>query len=82
MRGGSYQLQGQQGGTFINAASGVVTRNFRYVVVLTDTVFATMLSNVNNPAALIGPVIPSGREIGGQIRGLSLTSGLIVAYDQ
>jgi di/tricarboxylate transporter len=81
MRGESYQMQGQQGGVVINAASGVVTRNIRYMVVLTDAVFATLVSNVTNTAAMIGPVIPSGREIGGQTKSVSLVSGVVIAYD-
>ncbi len=36
----SYDLQGQGGGQYISSASGLITGNFRWIQVITDTVFS------------------------------------------
>lgn len=80
MRGDSYQLQGQQGGQVINSASGLVTKKFRNLVFVTDTVLTGLAGNLVGLAGLIGPTIPARTELGGQWEGIQVASGVVVAY--
>jgi predicted permease len=80
-RGDSYQLQGQQGGVVVSA-SGSETGQFRWVQVVTDTVFSSFVSsNLTNASTnLITITIPAGIGIGGNITSVAVTSGTVIAY--
>ena len=84
MRGDSYQNQGQQGGLAITSANGAVVRNFRNLLIVNDTVLSVLTSNISGgDTKLITPIIlPAGMVLGGQITAITVTSGLVVGYDQ
>jgi hypothetical protein len=78
----SYDLQGQGGGRVITSASGAVTGTFRWVQVVTDTVLSVFTaSNITNATALQTITIPAGVGIGGRITAITVTSGVVIAYD-
>lgn len=80
MRGDSYQLQGQQGGTVFNAGQ-TATGSFRWVQVANDTIFSAFTSNLTDGATkLITITHPAGTGIGGIISGFTVTSGVVIAY--
>jgi hypothetical protein len=77
----SYDLQGQGGGRVITSASGAVTGNFRWVQVVTDTIFSVVTApNLTDASGLQTITIPAGVGIGGQITALTVTSGVVIAY--
>ena len=77
----SYDLQGQGGGQVITSASGAVTGKFRWVQVVTDTVFSVVTSsNITGATSLQTITIPAGVGIGGLFTALTVTSGVVVAY--
>ena len=77
----SYDLQGQGGGDVITSASGAVTGTFRWVQVITDTVFSVFTaSNIGSASGLQTITIPAGVGIGGRITALTVTSGVVIAY--
>jgi len=83
MRGDSYQLQGQQGGIVLTSADGAVSRNFRALSVVTDAVLSALASNLEGGSTkLITITLPAGLVIGGQITGVTVTSGVVIGYDQ
>jgi len=83
MRGDSYQVQGQQGGLAITSANGAVTRNFRTLVVVNDAVLSALTSNIEGGATkLITITLPAGLVIGGQITAVTVSSGVVIGYDQ
>jgi hypothetical protein len=78
----SYDLQGQGGGRVITSASGAVTGTFRWVQVITDTVLSVLTApNLTNATALQTITIPAGIGIGGRITAITVTSGVVIAYD-
>lgn len=79
-RGDSYQLQGQQGGTVFNTG-GVASGSFRWVQIVSDTVFSAFASNLTDGSTkLITITHPAGTGIGGNITGFTVTSGVVIAY--
>ena len=77
----SYDLQGQGGGQYINSSIGVVTGNFRWVQVITDTVFTDLISsNIDDLSNISGVTVPAGIGIGGRFSSINLTSGAVIAY--
>ena len=78
----SYDLQGQGGGRVITSASGAVTGTFRWVQVITDTVFSVFTApNITTSTGLQTITIPAGVGSGGRITALTVTSGVVIAYD-
>jgi TRAP-type C4-dicarboxylate transport system permease large subunit len=78
----SYDLQGQGGGRVITSASGAVTGTFRWIQVVTDTVFSALSSsNVANASALQTVTIPAGVGLGGRFEAITVTSGVVIAYN-
>jgi len=78
----SYDLQGQGGGHVITSASGAVTGTFRWIQVITDTVLSVLTApNLTNATALQTITIPAGIGIGGRITAITVTSGVVIAYD-
>jgi len=78
----SYDLQGQGGGRVITSASGAVTGTFRWIQVITDTVLSVLTApNLTNATALQTITIPAGIGIGGRITAITVTSGVVIAYD-
>lgn len=77
----SYDLQGQGGGQYISSAAGTITGNFRWIQVITDTVFSDIGSlNIDDFDELIGVTVPAGIGIGGKFDFIGLTSGSVIAY--
>jgi hypothetical protein len=77
----SYDLQGQGGGRVITLDSGAVTGTFRWVQVITDTVFSVFTApNLTDASSLQTITIPAGVGIGGRITALTVTSGVVIAY--
>jgi hypothetical protein len=78
----SYDLQGQGGGRVITSASGFVTGKFRWVQVITDTQFSVFeAENIVNADGLESIPIFAGIGIGGLITALTVSSGVVIAYD-
>jgi hypothetical protein len=78
----SYDLQGQGGGRVITSASGAVTGTFRWIQVITDTVLSVLtVPNLTDATALQTITIPAGIGIGGRITAITVTSGVVIAYD-
>jgi len=78
----SYDLQGQGGGRVITSASGAVTGTFRWLQVVTDTVLSVFTApNIANATGLQTITIPAGVGIGGRITAITVTSGVVIAYD-
>jgi hypothetical protein len=78
----SYDLQGQGGGQVITSASGAVTGKFRWVQVITDAEFSVFeADNIVNAAGLESIPIFAGIGIGGLITALTVSSGVVIAYD-
>jgi hypothetical protein len=79
-RGDSYQLQGQQGGIVLTtgdiAGTGNALGPFRWIQVVTDTVFGI----IDSFDPLEGITIPAGTGIGGRINTIEITSGTVIAY--
>lgn len=77
----SYDIQGQGGGQVITSASGAVTGVFRWVQIITDTVFSVVTApNLTGATSLQTITIPAGVGIGGRITALTVTSGVVIAY--
>ena len=77
----SYDLQGQGGGKYINSSSGVVSGDFRWIQVITDTVFSDIGSaNILSIEDIVGVTVPAGIGIGGKFSAVALTSGYVIAY--
>ncbi len=77
-----YNLQGQNGGRVITSASGAVTGTFRWLQVVTDTVLSVFTApNITNATGLQTITIPAGVGIGGRITAITVTSGVVIAYD-
>jgi hypothetical protein len=78
----SYDLQGQGGGQVITSASGAVTGNFRWIQVVTDTVLSVLTSsNITNASGLQTITIPAGLGLGGRFTAITVTSGVVIAYN-
>jgi hypothetical protein len=80
-RGDSYQLQGQQGGVVLEAGDLSSGGPYRWVQVISDTVFGTFESNItDSDTKLVGVTVPAGIGIGGNITSVEVTSGVVIAY--
>ena len=78
----SYDLQGQGGGQVITSSSGAVTGNFRWIQVVTDTVLSVLTSsNITNASGLQTITIPAGLGLGGRFTAVTVTSGVVIAYN-
>jgi len=77
----AYDLQGQGGGVVVTSASGAVAGRFRWLQVVNDAVISDITSsNLTSSSGLEGITIPAGVGIGGLFEGVTLTSGVVVAY--
>lgn len=80
MRGDAYQTQGQQGGRTVSAGE-TATANYRWILVVTPTVLASIASNITGAdTALVGITLPAGFGFGGAITSIGVTSGVVIAY--
>ena len=78
----SWDLQGQGGGTVLNAGTSY-TGNIRWVQVVNDAVLSTVASasgNVLNPTRLQSITLPAGLGIGGRFSSVAVTSGVVIVY--
>ena len=77
----SYDLQGQGGGQVIDSTTGIVQGNFRWIQVITDTVFNDITSpNIDSYGQLVNITIPAGIGFGGRFTLIEVTSGVVIAY--
>jgi hypothetical protein len=81
-RGDSYQLQGQEGGIVLSSPGQTSAAGpFRWVQVVTDTVFDDFISaNIDNSTSLQGKTIPAGIGIGGVTTFVDVISGTVICY--
>ena len=78
----SYDLQGQGGGTVLNAGTSY-SGNIRWIQVVNDAVLGTVASasgNILNPARLQTITLPAGLGVGGDFSSVEVTSGVVVVY--
>lgn len=80
-RGESYQLQGQQGGIVLttgNSSAGP----FRWIQVVTPAVFSALTApNLADASTkLITVTHAAGSGFGGNITGVTVTSGTVIGY--
>jgi hypothetical protein len=76
-----YNMQGQGGGVYIDETIGVVSGNWRWIQVITDTVFNDVTcSNIDDFALINTKTIPAGIGIGGRFSSIDLASGAVIAY--
>lgn len=81
-RQGTFQLQGLDGGRVINAASGTVTGEFRWVTVLEDAVLDGYVGNlVDGDTIMVGPTLLQGFGWGGITTSIDVASGSVIAYE-
>ena len=77
----SYDLQGQGGGLYIDETTGVINGDWRWIQVITDTVFNDITSsNIVDFDLIISKTIPAGIGIGGRFSSIDLASGAVIAY--
>jgi hypothetical protein len=79
----SYDLQGQGGGVVLGSGStqSSATGDFRWIQVITDAVLGSITStNLAEGSALAGPTLVAGLGIGGRFSGITVSSGLVIAY--
>jgi hypothetical protein len=77
----SYDLQGQGGGSVLAATDTTASGDFRWIQVITDTVFAELISsNLAHDSNLVGVTIPAGTGIGGRFSSIEVSTGLVIAY--
>lgn len=76
----SYDLQGQGGGVVLDIGN-VELGNFRWIQVINDTIFGSLVStNIDFTSSLVGVSIPAGVGIGGNFTEIGITSGVVIAY--
>jgi hypothetical protein len=78
----SYDLQGQGGGTVLNAGTSY-SGNIRWIQVVNDAVLGTVESasgNILNPTRLQTITLPAGLGVGGDFSSVAVTSGVVVVY--
>lgn len=78
----SWDLQGQGGGTVLNAGT-TYTGPIRWIQVVTDTVLSALTSptgSIANVSRLVGPTLAGGLGIGGKFGSISVTSGVVIVY--
>lgn len=80
----AFLLQGGNGGHVLNSGEGAQTgKNYRWVQIVEDTVFANVASDtLTNVADLESITHLAGTGFGGNITELTVTSGTCIAYDQ
>ena len=79
-RGDSYQLQGLQGGVVLGAGDSTAAGDeFRWLQFVSDSVLTSVTSNLAGDS-LVGPTFTAGSGIGGIFSGITVTSGLVIAY--
>jgi len=80
----AYDLQGQGGGTVLNAGTSYTGPNaIRWVQVITDTVLGGLVSasgNIANASRLVGPTLAGGLGIGGNFSSITVTTGVVIVY--
>lgn len=83
-RGDSYQLQGQEGGVVLKSTSSEAdgAGPFRWLLVVNDAVLSEIGGNIRNGSDLVGPTLPAGLSFGGVLTSITVSSGLVIAYDQ
>ena len=77
----SYNLQGIGGGIVLGA-SDVYEGKIRWIQVINDAVLDGITSeNITDAdSKLIGITLPAGLGFGGKFTGVSVTSGVVIAY--
>lgn len=76
-----YNMQGQGGGLYIDSTTGVISGNWRWIQVITDTVFNDIISsNIDDFTNISNTTIPAGIGIGGRFSEIDLQSGSVIAY--
>lgn len=80
----SYDLQGQGGGVVVDSSNPGVG-SFRWIQVINDATIDEInadggIGTIANEALLSGLTIPAGIGIGGRFIGVSVTSGVVIAY--
>ena len=76
----SYNLQGIGGGIVLGTGD-YYEGEIRWVQVINDAQFEGFLSeNITDDQKLVGVLLPAGIGFGGKITGVSLTSGIVIAY--
>jgi len=76
----SYDLQGQGGGIVI-IANGEEIANFRWIQVINDAVFSSIVTtNIGDSDNLHNITIPAGVGFGGRFTNIAVTSGVVIAY--
>jgi hypothetical protein len=79
-------LTGLQGGVVItdtNAHTPATPNTaFHAIVVLQQAVIAAIASNLTNDSALVALTLPAGTIIYGRITSITLTSGVVIAYNE
>ena len=80
----AYDLQGQGGGTVLNAGTSYTGPNaIRWVQVITDTVLGGLVSasgNIANASRVVGPTLTGGLGIGGNFSSITVTTGVVIVY--
>ena len=76
----SYNLQGIGGGIVLGA-SDVYEGKIRWIQVINDAVIDGITSgNITDDTKLLGALLPAGLGFGGKFAGISVNSGLVIAY--
>ena len=76
----SYNLQGIGGGIVLGTGD-YYEGEIRWVQVINDAQFEGFLSeNITDDQKLVGVLLPAGIGFGGKITGVSVTSGVVIAY--
>ena len=72
---------GLQGGKVINSGSGATSGTWVGVQVVNDAVLSAITNNLDSSANLTGVTIPAGITIFGRTTEITVTSGLVIAYN-
>ena len=76
----SYNLQGIGGGIVLGTGD-YYEGKIRWIQVLNDAEFEGFLTeNITDDQKLVGVLLPAGIGFGGKITGVSVTSGVVIAY--
>ena len=76
----SYNLQGIGGGIVLWAGDSYQGK-IRWIQVLNDAIFDGFSAwNITDDFKLVGITLPAGIGFGGKITGVSVTSGVVIAY--
>ena len=72
---------GLNGGQVIVGPSGAQTGTWEGIQVVNDAVLAALTSNLSNDTGLVGPTLSTGVTIFGRTTGITVTSGVVIAYN-